>query len=223
MKKYLLSLATVLAFSATSLTSHAQTQQKIMVVDLTKIFENHWKTKEQQAKLQTDAQKAQEQLAQITKDGNSLVAEFKELDEQSKNPTATTEAQGKAKADAQKKYEEIQQKHNEEQQFVQTTRQTLAQRYQTFKTLMLEDISKTATDISKQHGATVLLDKSGVTGLGVSAVVYADPSLDITDEVMAEVNKDAPAATPAPTSAAAATPASEAPPKITVPGIEPSK
>jgi outer membrane protein len=226
MKKSIQSIVAVAAIALSALTANAQTAPKILVVDLAKLFDNHWKTQEQQAKLQADEAKAQDQLAQITKDGNALVEQFKELDEQSKNPTATAEVKAKAQSDAQKKYEEIQQKRGEQNSFIQNTRNTLQQRFQTFKTLMIEEITKVAVDIAKKKGATFLLDKSGPTLVGVSNILYFDPSLDITDEVMAEINKDRPAMTPAPaaTSAApAAAPASTDSPKITVPGITPSK
>ncbi len=227
MKKSIQSIFAVTAIAFTALTTHAQTTPKILVVDLAKVFDNHYKTLEQQAKLQADEAKAQDQLSQITKEGNALVEQFKELDEQSKNPTATAEAKAKAQADAQKKYDEIQQKRSEQNSFVQNTSNTLKQRFQTFKTLMIEEITKTATEIAKKHGATILLDKSGPTLVGVSNVLYFDPSLDITEEVQAEINKDRPAVTPTPTTAAGA-PAAPAPattdsPKITVPGITPSK
>jgi len=226
MKKSLQSIVAIAAIAFTALTSHAQTAPKILVVDLAKLFDNHWKTQEQQAKLQADLSKAQDQLAQIAKDGNALVEQFKELDEQSKNPTATTEAKAKAQADAQKLYEEIQQKRSEQNSFAQNSRNSLQQRFQTFKTLMIEEISKTAVEIAKKHGASLLLDKSGPTLVGVSNVLYFDPTFDITDEVMTEVNKDRPAVTPTPVTtapaAAATAPAGDSP-KITVPGISPSK
>ena len=63
---------------------------------------------------------------------------------------------------------------------------------------MVEEITKIAVEIAKKKGATFLLDKSGPTLVGVSNVLYFDPSLDITDEVMAEINKDRPAVTPTP-------------------------
>jgi outer membrane protein len=219
MKKSLQSLVAVAAIALTSLTAHAQSGPKILVVDLAKLFDNHWKTLEQTAKLQADGAKAQDQVAQLQKDGNALVEQFKELDEQSKNPTATAEAKAKAQADAQKLYDEVQQKRSELSSFAQNTQNTLKQRFQTFKTLMIEEIEKVAVDIAKKKGATFLLDKSGPTLVGVSNILYFDPSLDITDEVMAELNKDRPAVTPTPVgSAPAAAPASGSP-SITVPGI----
>ncbi len=221
MKKSIQSLVAVAAIALTSLTAHAQTAPKILVVDLAKLFDNHWKTKEQQVKLKADGAKAQDQIAQLQKDGNALVDQFKELDEQSKNPTATAEAKAKAQTDAQKLYDQIQQKRSELNSFAQNTQSTLRQRFETFKTLMIEEITKVAVDIAKKKGATFLLDKSGPTLVGVSNILYFDSSLDITDEVMSELNKDAPAVTP--TAASPAAPATSDSPSITVPGITPSK
>ena len=222
MKKSIQSLVAVAALALTALTAHAQAAPKILVVDLAKLFDNHWKTQEQQAKLKADGAKAQDQIAALQKDGNALVDQFKELDEQSKNPTATAEAKAKAQTDAQKLYDQIQQKRSELNSFAQNTQSTLRQRFETFKTLMIEEISKTAVDIAKKKGATFLLDKSGPTLVGVSNILYFDPSLDITDEAMAELNKDRPAVTPAPATTTAA-PAATDSPSITVPGITPSK
>ena len=137
MKKSIQTLVAAAAIALTTLTTHAQTAPKILVVDLAKLFDGHWKTQEQQAKLKADGAKAQDQVAQLQKDGNALVDQFKELDEQSKNPTATAEAKAKAQAEAQKKYDEIQQKRSEQNSFVQNTSNTLKQRFQTFKTLMI--------------------------------------------------------------------------------------
>jgi outer membrane protein len=142
MKKSIQSLVAVAAIALHGADDARPNRPKILVVDLAKLFDNHWKTQEQQAKLQADEAKAQDQLAVITKDGNALVEQFKELDEQSKNPTATAEAKAKAQADAQKKYDEIQQKRSEQNSFVQNTSNTLQQRFQTFKTLMIEEITK---------------------------------------------------------------------------------
>jgi len=223
MKNTLPSLITVAAIALTTLTTHAQTAPKLLVIDLAKVFESHWKTQAQSTKLQADAAKAQEQASQIQKDGNALVEQFKELDEQSKNPTATAEAKAKAQASAQKKYDEIQQKRNEFNTFAQDTQNALQKRSDAFKAQMIGEITKTAVEIAKRKGATFLLDKSGPTMVGISNILYYDPTLDITEEVMAEINKDRPAGTPTSTTAPATAPTTGDSPKITVPGITPSK
>jgi outer membrane protein len=136
----------------------------------------------------------------MNKEGNALVEEYKNLQEQSTNAALTAEAKSKAQNDAQKKLEEIQAKQNEIRTFIQNSTQSLQQRLQTFRSLMLEEISKVATDVAKRHGATLLLDKAGPSLIGISNVIYSDSSMDITDEVQAEINKSRPAGAAAPAS-----------------------
>lgn len=223
MKNPITSLIALAAFSATALIAQAQPAPKILVVDLAKLYDGHYKTEEQNAKLRNDEQKAQQELERLNKEGTSLVEKYKELVDQSKNPAATAEAKAKAEGDAQKMLDEIQRKQQEVQTFQANTRNSLQQRIQNFRSLMVEEISKVAVEIAKRKGATFLVDKSGPSLIGVSNVLYSDAAYDITDEVSKEVNKDRPAAsaTPAP-AAKAGEPEADAP-KITVPGVTPKK
>ena len=227
MKKTIHSLIALAAFSATALFAQAQPAPKIFVVDMAKLFDNHYKTEEQQAKLRTDEQKAQEELDKLNKEGNSLVEKYKELADQSNNPAATAEAKSKAQTEAQRMLEQIQHKQQEVQSFQVNTRNSLQQRMQTFRSLMIEEISKIAVDIAKRKGATILIDKSGPSLIGVSNFLYTDPAYDITDDVAKEINKDRPAASSSSSSSApaAAPKANESSdsPKITVPGVTPKK
>lgn len=213
--KFLLALA---AFGVTALVTQAQPAPKILVVDLAKIYDGHYKTEEQNAKLKGDESKAQEELEKLNKEGNALVEEYKELVDQAKNPALSAEAKNNAEMNAQKKYAQIQEKQNEVGAFRQNTARSLQQRVKTFRDLMLEEISKIATDIAKKKGANILVDKSGPSLIGVSNLIYTDPGFEITDEVLKEVNKDRPAGAAAPEAAAAA-PAAGAP-TVTFPGAK---
>lgn len=218
MKKPIRTLCALLAFGAGSLVAQAQPAFKLLVVDMAKLYDTHWETIDQNAKLQTDDQKAQDEVAKMNTEGNGLVTEYTALKEQADNPALTAEAKGKAQADAQKKLQAIQQKQQEVQAFVQNTQRSLQQRLQNFRSLMLEKISKVAVEVGKRKGATLVLDKAGPTLIGVSSVIYFDPAYDITDEVAKELAKDRPAG------AATAAPASgEAPKAITVPGMSGKK
>jgi outer membrane protein len=235
MKNIIKTLVAIAAFGAFSLAAHAQPGVKLLVVDMSKLYENHYKTIEQNAKIQSDDAKATEEVEKMNKEGNALVEEYKALAEQANNPALTPEAKSKAQGEAQKKLESINKKQQEIQTFIGNTRQILGQRFQTFKNVMLEELSKVAADVAKRKGATLLIDKSGPSAFGISNIVYTDPAYDITDDVMKEINKDRPAnaptapaagapSTPAPAPAAAA-PASSpsSAPAVTVPGLTPTK
>jgi len=207
----------IAAFGATALISQAQPAPKILIVDLSTVFQGHWKTAEQQNALQAAAQKAEQDLGAIQKEIDGLVAQYKDIVEQAKNPAISPEAQKKAEADAQKKGEEIRAKQNDAQNFVNNTRRSLSEKSQNFQNLLIEEISKVASDIAKKKGATLLLNKP--------AAVYFDASYDISDEVLAEVNKNKPASSTtssvAPAPAPAAKPATDsAAPTVTFPGAK---
>jgi len=224
MKNPVRSLIALAIVSSAALVAQAQPALKIMTVDMAKLYDNHYKTEEQMAKLKGDELKAQEELDRLNKEGNELVQQFTDLREQTQNPAATAEAKQKAEAAAQAKYQDIQKKQNEVQSFTNNTRGSLQQRVQTFKTIMIEEISKLASDVAKRKGGTLVLDKSGLGLLGVQTIIYSDPAYDITDDVMKEINlsRPAPAATaPLPSvtpTTAPATPAPTSTPAITVPG-----
>ena len=221
MKKSIQSLALVAVLGAFSIAAQAQPAVKLYVVDMAKLYDTHYKTVEKNAQLQADDQKAQEEVEKMNKEGNSIVEEYKALKDKANNPALTNEAKNAAENEAQKKLASIQSKQNEVQTFIQNTRNSLQQRMQTYKALILEEISKTAITVSQRKGATLLVDKSGPSLFLIPNVIYSDPGFDITDEVMKEINKDRPASsTPAPTTTAAPAAGS---PAVSVPGLTPKK
>jgi outer membrane protein len=227
MNRTLKSVLTSIACGAAALGLSAQPALKIVTVDVGKVFDSHYKTEEQMAKLKDAQTKAQEELERMVKEGNQLVEQYKETVDQSKNTLLTAEARSKAEGDSQKMMEDIQRRQSDLQNFRVNSQQSLQQRFNNFRSLLLDEISKKVTEVAKRKGATLVVDKSGPSLAGIPAVIYADTAYDITDEVMAEINKDRPAtpvattpATPAPAPATAA-PAAE--PTVTVPGLAPKK
>ena len=224
MKKYLpflLALALISAV-ATPLV-HAQPALKIAVVDIGKVYDNHYERKEKEAELQSDQQKAEAQLQELNKEGNDLVSQYKDLVDQSKNPALTHEAQAKADTDAKAKLEEIQKKQKDVDDFKVNVQREFQQRIENFRSLLIDEITRTAADVAKRHGATLVLDKSAVSLYRANMVIYSDSAYDITDEVIKEVNKDQPQATPA---AGGTTPApgpADSTPKVSVPGLTPNQ
>jgi outer membrane protein len=218
MNKLLRILILLTALGGLTAALPAQPAPKILVVDMAKALDSYYKYQDSKAKLTESGQKAQEQLDEQTKKMSALSDEVKDLMEQSKNSVLKAEVRAQAEADAQKKIQEYQQLQAEAQRFANNTRAQLQQRMKNYNDILLDDIKNTSTKIARLKGATLVLDKGGPTLIGTPAVVYADASYDITDEVLAELNKDRP--TPAPAAPAATTPApSTAPAQFTVPNV----
>ncbi len=204
MQKAIRSLIASVGLLAGAAALHAQATLKVVVVDMAKVYDTHYKTEEANAKFNDAAQRAQEQLEQINKQIQSAADEYKSLVEQTKSPLANDQARAKAGEDAQKKMEDIQRMNNEAQNFRANTQRSLQQRAKNHRDLIMDEIMKVVNDISRAKGATLVLDKSGPSILGIPVVLYSDASYDITEDVVKEVNKDRPAATPSATPAPAA-------------------
>ena len=90
----------------------------------------------------------------------------------------------------------MQRKQQEMNALVQNSSESLKQRIMNFRTLLMDEISQVAQEVAKRQGITLLFDKSGPSLLGMPAVLYAEEGLEITAEVLAEINKDKPADAP---------------------------
>jgi len=202
--------------------AQAQPAPKVFVVDMAKLYDGHYKTAEQNEKLKADQAKAEAELQSLNAEGNALVKQFNDLKEQLNNPAASADAKTKTQSELEAKGQEIQRKQNDVNQFRANTQRSLQQRINNFKQFLLEEISKAAIEIAKKKGATLLLDKSGPSLIGVPAVLYFDGAYDISDEVSREINKGAPAGyTPgaaAPAGAAAPKSGSGEAPSVSFPG-----
>ncbi len=228
MNRPLKSVITAIAFGAAALGLPAQPALRIVTADMGKLLEGYYKTDEQMAKIRAEEQKAQTELERMSKELNQVIEQYKEAVDQSKSTLLTPEARAKAEADVAAKMEDIRRRQSDGQNFGANAQRQIQQRVQTVRSLLLDEISKRVTEIARTKGATLVVDRSGPTFLGISAVLYSDPAYDITNEVLADINKDRPAAPPAAAPAAPAPAAAPAAgttdtPAITVPGLSPKR
>ena len=196
------SVFAALAVAAVAVGVQAQPALKIVTIDVEQALQKYYKTELQQTKLMEQQKKGEEMRNSMVKEGEALVAQAKELQEQAQSTLLNDEARKKAEGDLQKKVGEIRAKEAEIQSFSQQTQQQLRALFGQYQQQAVEEISRVATDIAKKKGATLVLNQA--------AVIYVDAGFGITDEVVTALNKDRPApAISLTTPATSATPAPE--------------
>jgi len=188
-------LIAALALSASALVGLAQTP-KIAIVDMARLFDNHYKTVEKNAVFQEEQDKVKEEIARLNGEGLALQEQAQGIAEQLNNPVLSDEKKGQIQQEARAKVDELRRKQEEMNALLANSSESLRKRIMNFRSLLMDEISKVAVEVAKRKGITLLMDKSGPSLLGVPAVLYYEPSLELTDEVLAEINKDAPAAVP---------------------------
>jgi outer membrane protein len=223
MNRSLKSVITAIAFGAAALGLSAQPVLKIATADMSKLLEGYYKTDEQMVKIRADEQKAQTELERMSKELTQVVDQYKEALDQSKNTLLTAEARAKAESDVAQKAEDIRRRQTDGQTFSANAQRSLQQRISNSRSLLLDEISKKVVEIARNKGATLVVDRSGPTFLGIPSVIYADAAFDVTAEALTEINKDRPVAAAPVSPAPTATPAAPAvdTPAVTVPGLTP--
>ena len=196
MKKLQTVIFTLFLTAGLALTLSAQTAVRVATVDMGRVFQGYYRTAEAEKRFQNAVEQAQAQAEKMMADGNKLVEEYRALLEEANNPALSAEARQRTQSDAELKAQTIREKEQEAQQFQVNTQRALQQRQMNHRQLMIDEIRQVVSSIAKDKGYTLVLDNTANLTQGVSSVVYADASFDISEAVLAELNKDQPKAQP---------------------------
>ena len=183
--KYL--VTTLVATLALSLSASADI--KIVTVSMERLFDGYHKAQEGGRKLDSAVETAQNQADQFVQEGQALYAELEEMVEQLENPALSESAKEEIRNRAQRKQAEIQTKQMELNQWQRDMSNQLQQRRLAFRAEMIEDIKRVVKVEADKISATLVLDTSDILDSGVPPILFADPSLDITDSVLRELNR----------------------------------
>jgi outer membrane protein len=187
------SLPLLLASLLAGLAVSASAAVNVATVDLNRAYAEYWKTQQQVGKWMERSTDAQEQADELQKRLEAIANEGKQLQQDAQNTALTEEARSRIAGDAQRKFQEFQEMQERLRQFADNTERQMQMERRNFTELMLQEIRTIVVNLAKDRGANFVVDVSGKTMNGVSSILYADPTFDVTDAVIAELNKSKPA------------------------------
>jgi outer membrane protein len=191
MKNHLLLSLVAASFGLSATTASAQ-NLKIGTVDMKKVFESYYKTKDAEAKINEARNSAKKELEDRMDVAKKVLEEVKKLDEE-----IASELQGMDR---------------EIREFQQNREKQLQEQSVRMRSGIVEEINKVVDAKVKSEQFDLVLDKSGPSLNGVPVVLFSRDTYEFTPEVITALNKnkssdtsatDAPAkpaapATPAP-------------------------
>ena len=210
--KYLLLPAAIAAFVGLSgVTASAQSMVKVGTVDMKKVFENYYKTKDAEQRINEARNSAKKELEERMETYQKGAGEVKKLNEEIDSPALSREAKETKSKSRDEKVGELNNMQREIQEFRTTREKQLQEQSARMRQGIVEDITKIVNEKVKADNYDLVFDKSGMSLNGVSVVMWAKESYDFTDVVVTALNKnkgkeEPAAAAPA---AAAATPAAK--------------
>lgn len=191
------SLITLLLTFAVS--THAA-DLKVGVVDLAKVFTEYHKTKVANTLLQENQSKAKEEMAERFSTMKKLNDELEKIRKEASDPVLNEEIRSKKRAQFESKAQEMRSLDQQIGEFKQRREQQLQQEGMQQRKTLYDDIVKAVAEKSKTDGYDLVFDKSGLGASGLPLLLHAKEGFaqDFTTAVIADLNKDAPAADAAP-------------------------
>jgi outer membrane protein len=185
MKNLRLTLLTVLVLAATAFPAAAQT--KIATVDMKKIFNGYWKTKQATSALENRKVELRKEIKDMTDGMEKAQKDYQQLLDQSNDQAISTDERAKRKESATAKFKEITGSKIALEQFQRQAEAQLGDQSTRMSGNLVSDIQKAVADKAKAGGYTMVLNSATV-----EVVVYSDSGIDITDGVLAQLNVGAP-------------------------------
>ena len=185
---------------------------KIGVIDMSKAFQEFHKTKTAADKYKANYDKAGQEMAERQNTYKNLAAEAQKLQKVAQDPIITPEQRAKYGAELNEKVKEIRALEMEMQEFADRRQQQLKQEDMQIRKGLYEEILLVVKDRSKAESFDIVFDKTGVSLSTVPVILHVreGAATDLTDQIIVELNKDAPPPGAEPKKEGAATPAPKA-------------
>lgn len=175
------------------LTGAAQAQTpKIATVDLEKVFDGYYVTKQADARLRERADEAKKVLEGMMEDYKKANQEYSKLLEGANDQAVSSEERERRKKSAETKLAEINDIQKNVQQFRSNTQATLDDQKLRMRSKILSDILEVVTAKARTGQFTLVVDTAAKSINQTPIVLFSDGKNDLTDEVLKQVNASAP-------------------------------
>ncbi len=166
---------------------------KVATVDMQKLFKEYFKTNEAQQQINVERASIQkdnnEKLTSIREIESALTVLKKDLDDQ----TFTAEKRQQIFKEHQSKYQEAVQLDKERREYLGRKNQALNDKMSQRMRGILEEIRKVVEERAKSEDCDYVFDKSGTSTSQVPFLLYIKEDFDMTEALLKDLNKDAPA------------------------------
>jgi Skp family chaperone for outer membrane proteins len=179
-------------------------QGRIATVELRKVFDGYWKTKQADAALKDRAADIDKDHKNMIDDWKKAKDEYQTLLTEANNQTLSFEEREKRKKTAEDKLKQIKDLEEQITQYERQARTTLDEQKKRMRDSIVEEIRAAVNSKAKSAGYALVIDAGAESGNGNAAAatpgtpvfLYVSGENDITEAVLSQLNAGAPAETP---------------------------
>jgi outer membrane protein len=161
---------------------------EIATLDMNHVFENYFRTIIENEKLGKQKDIVQSTLKGLNEKVYKLQSDYQQLMRDSMNPGLTEEARLRKKEEAEAMATQGQTALNNLKMFQKETQQKAAAQRKTRTTALTDEIQKAVDKYAKENKLDLIIDESGKSINGINNLIFSNPALSITDDILKIVN-----------------------------------
>jgi outer membrane protein len=177
-----------LVLSATT----ASAQGRIATVDLKKLFDSYWKTKQADAALKERGFELEKEFKGMMEEYTKIKEDYKTLSAAAADQAMSDGEREKKKKQAEEKLISIKDQEEALQKFQAQARSTVDEQRRRMRDNILSEVRKAVDGKAKVAGYTLVIDVAAETINSTPVVLYSNGENDITDAVLTQINANAP-------------------------------
>lgn len=179
--------------AALTLPLAAQAADRIAVLDLKKVFDGYWKTKQADLNLKDRAGELDKKRKDMLTDHQKANDEYKKLLESVTDSAISLEEREKRKKNAETKLREIQEIEQSVGQFDRSARTQLGEQQRNMRDKIVAEIREVVNKKARTASYSAVLDSAAESAVGTPIVLFNASLPDLTEEILALLNTTAPA------------------------------
>lgn len=177
---------------------------KIGIVDMKRVFSDYFETKEAEKSVNDGKEAAKKQLDERNVKYRELINKWQEAQKLVNDPAISEELRAQKTRERDDLASEAKSLEREMSEFRQRREQQLQEQVGRMRKGILDKIKTVVEAKAKKENFDLVFDKSGMGVNGVPFLLHSKDAIDFSQEVIDELNKDAPKEEPKPAASPAA-------------------
>jgi Skp family chaperone for outer membrane proteins len=170
----------------------AWAQNSVGTIDLRKVFDNYWKTKQADGGLKERAADMEKEHKNMIEDLKKAETDYKQMLAGASDQAVSQEERDRRKVSAEDKLKYLTEQKETIMQYERQARTTLDEQRRRMRDNILGEIRTVVNAKAKTAGLALVIDVAAESSNTTPVVLYSSGSNDITEEVLKQMNATAP-------------------------------
>lgn len=182
-------MVAALAALAISAGSAFAVEQRVVFVNMEKIFSEYYKTKLADAQLKTQADSFKSERKKLVDDFQEKQDKFNKLRDEAQNQALSEDARNKKRNEAEELLVDIRDNESKIRRYDDAKQKELDEQSRRMRKDIVSEIRDQLTVYARSQGYSAVFDSSGDSMNLVPLTLYNDPTADVTEAIIGLVNK----------------------------------